>query len=111
MGFSDVKHIAFSTLELVDLVHRLAVSMASYGMREVCTGAGERIGRMVNGTSFAPGLEPVGVETGVNDELVEVECFWKVTEGGLARRFWVHGSEERMWKPSLRILLRQWRSG
>ena len=28
---------------------------------------------------------------------------WKVTEGGLMRRSWVDVSEERMWKPSLRI--------
>ena len=27
----------------------------------------------------------------------------KVTEGGLMKRSWVDGSEERMWKPSLRI--------
>ena len=29
----------------------------------------------------------------------------KVTEGGLMRKSWVDGSEERMWKPSLRICL------
>ena len=36
---------------------------------------------------------------------------WKVTEGGLMRRSWVHGSEKRMWKPSLRIRLSRWRPG
>ena len=35
----------------------------------------------------------------------------KVTEGGLMRRSWVDGSEERMWKPSLRIRLSWWRPG
>ena len=35
----------------------------------------------------------------------------KVTEGGLVRRSWVDGSEERMWKPSLRIRLRLCRPG
>ena len=33
----------------------------------------------------------------------------KVTEGGLVRRSWVDGSEETMWKPSLRIRLRRCR--
>ena len=33
--------------------------------------------------------------------------FFKVTEGALVRKSWVEGSEERMWKPSLRIHLRQ----
>ena len=33
----------------------------------------------------------------------------KGTEGGLMRRSWVDGSEERMWKPSLRIRLSQCR--
>ena len=36
-------------------------------------------------------------------ELVEVGGFRKVTEGDLVRRSWVDGSEERIWKPSLRI--------
>ena len=31
--------------------------------------------------------------------------FWKVTDEGLVRRSWVDGSEERIWKPSLRIRL------
>ena len=35
----------------------------------------------------------------------------KVTEGGLMSRSWVDGSEERMWKPSLRIRLSRYRSG
>ena len=53
------------------------------------------------------GREPVGAETCIDNELAEVGGFQKVTEGGLVRRFWVDGSEERIWKPSLRIHLRQ----
>ena len=34
-GFSNVKSFAYITLELVDKVHRLAVSMGSYGVSEV----------------------------------------------------------------------------
>ena len=36
-GFSNVKSIAYIALELVDKVHRLAVSMISYGVSEVST--------------------------------------------------------------------------
>ena len=35
VGFSNVKSIAFITLEVVDKVHRLAVCMSSYGANEV----------------------------------------------------------------------------
>ena len=37
MGFSNVKSFAYITLELVDKVHRLAVSMGGYGVSEVGT--------------------------------------------------------------------------
>ena len=37
MGFSNVKSIAYIALELVDTVHRLAISMSSYGVSEVGT--------------------------------------------------------------------------
>ena len=36
-GFCNVKSFAYITLELVDKVHRLAVSMGSYGVSEVGT--------------------------------------------------------------------------
>ena len=36
-GFSNVKSIAYIALELLDKVHRLAVSMCSYGVREFGT--------------------------------------------------------------------------
>ena len=45
------------------------------------------------------GLEPVGAETHVNNELAKVRGFRKVTDGGFVRRSWVDGSEERIWKP------------
>ena len=37
VGFSNVKSIAYITLELVDKVHRLAVSMGGDGVSEVGT--------------------------------------------------------------------------
>ena len=37
LGFSNVKSFAYITLELVDKVHRLAVSIGSYGVSEVGT--------------------------------------------------------------------------
>ena len=37
VGFSNVKSIAYITLELVDKVHRFAVGMGSYGVSEVGT--------------------------------------------------------------------------
>ena len=36
-GFSNVNSIAYIAVELVDKVHRLAVSMGSYGVSEVGT--------------------------------------------------------------------------
>ena len=54
--------------------------MGSDGVSEVSAGAGERVGRMVNGTSFTSGSiagpgacrgsRPVGAETHVKNELV-----------------------------------------
>ena len=45
VSFSNVKSISYIALELVDKVHRLSVSMGSYGVSVVGTGAGERAGR------------------------------------------------------------------
>ena len=50
-GISNVKIIAYITLELVDKVHRLAISMSSYGVSEV----GERAAGRVNGAGLTPG--------------------------------------------------------
>ena len=46
------------------------------------------------------------MEASVHNKLAEVEGLRAVTEGGLVRRSWVDGAEERMWKHSLRIRLR-----
>ena len=47
----------------------------------------------------------MGTKPSVHNKLAEVGGLWKVTEGGLMRRTWVDGSEERLWKPSLRLCL------
>ena len=47
----------------------------------------------------------------VQNKLAEVRGFAESERGGLVRRSWVDGSEERMWKPSLRIRLRRWCPG
>ena len=69
--------------------------MGSDGVSEVGVAAGDRVDGMVNGTSFHWGLLQ-------GQEPVEVS-----TEGGMVRRSWVEGSDERMWRPSLRICLRR----
>ena len=60
--------------------------MASNGVSEVGAGAGERVVRMVNGTSLASGSiagpggggggRSVGAETSVHNELAEVGGFF-----------------------------------
>ena len=80
--------------------------MGSDGVSEVGAGAGEGVDGMVNGTSLSSGSiagpgaggdgRCVGAEINVHNELAEG-----------VRRSWVEGSEERMWKPSLRICLRR----
>ena len=72
---------------------------------------------MVNGTGLTSGsMARSGVCEGGNPggrRLVSTMSwqrlggFWKVTDGGLVRRSWVDGSEERIWKPSLMICLRR----
>ena len=64
----------------------------------------------VAGSGSGGGGRIMSVEAGVHNKLVEVGWFAKSDRGGgLARGSWVDGSEERMWKPSLRIRLRQCR--
>ena len=71
----------------------------------------------MNGTSLASGSiagsgacgggRSVGAETCLHNGLVELVGFFESDRGGvLVRRSWVEGSEERMWKSSLRIHLR-----
>ena len=53
----------------------------------------------------------MGAEAGVHNKLAQV---WRFAESDRARfdeESWVDGSEERMWKPSLRIRLSRWRPG
>ena len=63
----------------------------------------------VAGSGASGGDRIMGVEAGVHHKLARLGGLRKVTEGGLVRRSWVEGSEERMWKPSLRIRLRRCR--
>ena len=81
--------------------------MSSYGVNEVGTGAGG----MVYVTSLASGSVTGSGASGCGRRLMSTMSwqrlgdFQKVTEGGLVRRSF-DGSEERMWKPSLRVRLR-----
>ena len=49
----------------------------------------------------------MGMETHIDNELVEVGGFLECDRGGMVRSSWVDGSEERIWKHSLRSRLRQ----
>ena len=71
---------------------------------------------MVNGTNLASGSiagpgacgggRSLGAGTSVHNELAEFGAFIESDREGLVRRSWIEGSEDRMWKPSLRICLR-----
>ena len=62
---------------------------------------------MGNGTVLhRDGREPVGAETCIDNELVEVGGFSEGDRGVLVRRSWGDGSEERIWKSSLRMHLK-----
>ena len=80
-GFFDVKSTAYITLELVNKVHRLAVSMGIYEVSEVSTRAGRRVNgagltpRSVAGSGASVGGMIMGVEARVHNELVEVRRF------------------------------------
>ena len=56
------------------------------------------------------GCRIMGAEADVHNKLAEVWGFVE-SDRGLMRKSWVDGSEERMWKPSLRICLSRWRPG
>ena len=89
--------------------------MIGDGVNGISAGAGKGVSGMVNWTDPTSGStarsgacgggSSVGVETHVDNELVEVGGFRMVTEGDLERRSWVDGSAERIWKHSLRIRL------
>ena len=92
MGFSNVKGFTFCTLQLVDSVHGLAITMGGDGVSNVSAGAGEGVGGMVNGAgltsesiarSGACGSgSSVGAETHVDNELVVVGEFTEGDRGG-----------------------------
>ena len=66
----------------------------------------------VAGSGVSGDGQIIGVVTSVYNKLAAVvRGLQKVTEGGLVKSSWIDGSEERMWKPSLWIILRRWRSG
>ena len=87
--------------------------MSSNRVSEISVGAGERVGGMVNVISLTSGLlqgqELVGMAGLWVQRLVSTISWWrwggfqKVTESDLVRRFWVEGSEKRIWKPSLTL--------
>ena len=60
--------------------------MGCDGVSDVSAGAGEGVGRMMNGTGLLQGWEPVGVTILWGRRLVLTmnwqRGFWKVTEGG-----------------------------
>ena len=91
--------------------------MGGNGVGDISTRAGEGVGGVVNGAGLTSGLiarsgasgvgSTVGTETGVDNELAKVRGFLEGDRRGLVRRSWVDRSEERIWKPSLRICLRR----
>ena len=88
--------------------------MGSNWVSEVSAGAGERVGRMVNGTSLTSGsiagLGVCGDGRPIWGWRFVSTMSWQ-TMGSLVRRSWFEGSEERIWKPFLRICLRQRQPG
>ena len=89
--------------------------MGGDGVSDVGAGAGKGVGRIVNWANLTLGFiarpgacgdgSSVGAETRIDNELAEVGGF-SGDRGGLVRRSWVDGSQERIWNPSLRIRLR-----
>ena len=87
--------------------------MGGNGASDISAGAGG----VVNGTGLTSGsIARSGASRGgstMGRRLMSTMSwrrlgdFWKVTDGGLVRRSWVDGSEEMIWKPSLRINLRR----
>ena len=89
--------------------------MGGNGVSDISARACEGVGGVVNGAGLKSGSiarsgasgggSTVGMESGVNNELAKVRGF---SEGDRrVRRSWVDRSEERVWKPSLRICLRR----
>ena len=91
--------------------------MGGDGISDISAGASEGVSGMVNGAGFTLGSiarsgasgggSTVGAETSVNNELAKVRGFSVGERWGLVRRSWVNGSEERIWKPTMRIHLKR----
>ena len=79
-------------------------------VHELVNGAGLTPGS-VAGSGAGGGGRIMGVEAGVHNKLAEIWGFAKSDRERFDEGSWVDGSEERMWKPSLRIRLSRWRSG
>ena len=72
--------------------------MGGDGVNDISAGAGKGVGGMMNGAGLTSGsITRSGASGG----------FRKVTDVDLVRWSWVDGSEERIWKHSLRIHLRK----
>ena len=91
--------------------------MGGNGVSDISTRAGEGVGGVVNRAGLTSGsIARSGASGGgstMGRRLVltmsrrRLGGFRKVTDRGLVRRSWVEGSEERIWKPSLRNHLRR----
>ena len=74
--------------------------MGGDGVSDISAGAGEGVGRMVNGSDLTSGLlqvrEPVGVETRADNELVEVRGFSEGDRRGFGKKvlgWWIRGED------------------
>ena len=104
-----MKSFTFFTLELVYQVGTFAVGKGGDGISEADVGAGERLGRDVDGTRHEVGMvageESTGRSGGTRaKDLAEVGRFAEVDGGEYLQ-------ENEMWKPSRRICLSFGRPG
>ena len=88
--------------------------MGGDGVCDVSAGVGEGVGGKVNGTDLTSGSIARSGACGGGSSVGAETCTgggWGFSEGeteeGLVSRSWVDGSEERIWKPSLKIRLRR----
>ena len=65
----------------------------------------------VAGSGASGGGRIMDAEAGVHSKLAEVWGFAESNRGRFDEEVLGGGSEERMWKPSLRIRLSRWRPG
>ena len=86
-GFSNVESITFSTLQLVDLVHGLTISMGGDGVSDISAELVKELAGCVWGRSYigsiaesgaSGGGSSVGAETCVDNELAKITGSRKV---------------------------------